>query len=147
MEASHPMELLSDIRHVAQRGFFLNSDCLSLPRSEAVEEALPCSHPLCLPVWSLDGRFIVDLEHVLKVSPPSTGSILHSHFRWAQSSGMGAVARLELGVSLHCSRGNVVCCPSSPSRVTSGPASEAPSPGLLPSSVRVVRVRGRSGSV
>ena len=147
MEASRPMELLGSIQHVAQRGFFLNSDRLSLPQSEAVKEALPHPRPLRLPVWSLDGMSIVDLEHMLKVSPPTAGLILHSHFCWAQVSGTGATARLELGVSLHCSRGNVVCCPSSPSGVTSGSASEAPSPGLLPSSVWVVRVRGRSGSV
>ena len=100
MEASCPVELLSDIRHVAQRGFFLNSDRLSLPRGEVVEEAFPRSCPLCLPVWSLDGMFIVDLEHMLKVPSPSTGSILSSHFCWVRASGMGAMAGLELGASL-----------------------------------------------
>ena len=147
MEASCPMELFGDIRHVAQRGFFLNSDRLSLPWSEVVKEALPCSCPLCLPIWSLDGMSIIDLKHMLKVSPPTTGSILCSHFCWARESRTGVMARLELGVSLHRSHGNVVCCPSSPPGAIGGPASEAPSPGLLPSSVWVVRLRGRSGSV
>ena len=119
MEASSSMELLSDVRHVAQRGFFLNSDRISLPRGEAVEEAFPHSHPLCLPVWSLDGMFIVDLEHVLKVSSPPAGSILHSHFCCAWASGMGVMARLELRVSLHCSQGSIGCYPSSPSGATS----------------------------
>ena len=73
------MELLGDIRHVVQRGFFFNSDRLSLPLGEVVEEAFPRSHPFCLPVWSLDGMFIVDLKHMLKVSSPPAGSILHSH--------------------------------------------------------------------
>ena len=76
------MELLSDIWHVAQRGFFLNSDCLSLPQGEVVEEAFPHSRPLCLPVWHLDGVFVVDLEHMLKVSSPPTGVILSSHPCW-----------------------------------------------------------------
>ena len=97
------MELLGNIQHVAQRGFFLNSDRLSLPRGEVVEEAFPHLRPLCLLVWSLDGVFIVDLEHVLKVSSPPAGAILSSHFCWIWASGMGGMAGLELGVSLHCS--------------------------------------------
>ena len=118
MEASSPMELLSDMRHVAQRGFFLNSDCLSLPWGEVVKEAFHRSHPLCLLVWSLDGVFIVDLEHMLKVSSPPTGMILSSHLCWIRASGMGMMARLELGVSLGHGRGHISCYPSSPSGVT-----------------------------
>ena len=49
MEASSPMELLGDIQHVAQRGFFLNSDRLSLPQGEVVEEALPSLAPTLPP--------------------------------------------------------------------------------------------------
>ena len=41
--------------------------------------------------------FIVDLEHVLKVSSPPAGLILCSHFCWARASGTGETAQLELG--------------------------------------------------
>ena len=141
------MELLGDIRHVAQRGFFLNSDRLSLLRGEVVEEVFPRSRPLCLPVWSLDGVPVVDLEHMLKVSSPPTGSILSSHLGWTGTSGMGMVAGLELRVSLGHSRGSICCYPSSPSGATGRSASEAPSPSLLPSSVRNGMVSGRGGSI
>ena len=144
VEASSLLELLGDMCHVVQRGLLLNSDCLSLPGSEVVEEAFPRLSPLCLLVWSLDGVPVVDLEHMLKVSSPSTGSILSSHLSW---SGMGTAAGLELRVSLGHSQVSIGCYPSSPSGVTGRPASEAPSPSLLPSSVWVGRVSGRSGSV
>ena len=143
-EASSLLKLLSDICHVVQRGLLLNSDRLSLPGSEVVEEAFPCLSPLCLPVWSLDGVPVVDLEHVLKVSSPSTGLILSSHLSWSR---MGTAAGLELRVSLGRSRGSIGCYPSSPSGVTGRSASEAPSPSLLPYPVRVGRVSSRSGSV
>ena len=96
-EASSPLKLLGDECHVVQRGLLLNSDCLSLPGSEVVEEAFPRLSPLCLSIWSLDGVPVVDLEHMLKVSSPSTGSVLSSHLGW---SGTGTVARLELRVWL-----------------------------------------------
>ena len=105
-EASSLLELLIDICHVVQRGLLLNSDCFGLPGSEVVEEAFPRPSPLCFPVWSLDGVPVVDLEHVLKVSSPSTGSILSSHLSW---SGMGTVAELELRVFRGCSRGSIGC--------------------------------------
>ena len=143
-EASSPLKLLGDECHVVQRGLLLNSDHLSLPGSEVVEEAFPCPSPLCLPIWSLDGVPVVDLEHVLKISSPSTGSILSSHLGW---SGTGTVARLELRVCLAPSRGGIGCYPPSPSGVTCQLAWEAPSPGLLSSLVLVDRVSGRSGSI
>ena len=142
--ASSLLELLGDICHVVQRDLLLNSYRLGLPGSEVVEEAFPCPNPLCFPAWSLDGVPVVDLEHVLKVSSPSTGSILSSHLGW---SGMGTAAGLEMRVSWGCSRGSIGCYPSSPSRATGRSASEAPSPSLLPSPVRVGRVSGRSGSI
>ena len=144
VEASSLLELLGDICHVVQRGLLLKSDRLSLPGSEVVEEAFPRLSPLCLPVWSLDGVPVVDLEHVLKVSYPSTGSILSSHLGW---SGTGTVAGLGMRVSWGHSQGSIGCYPSSPSGVTGQSASEAPSPSLLPSPVQVGRVSGRSGSV
>ena len=144
VEASSLLELLGDICHVVQRVLLLNSDHLSLPGSEVVEEAFPRLNPLCFPVWSLNGVLVVDLEHMLKVSSPSTGSILSSHLGW---SGMGMMAGLEMRVSQGRSRGSSGCYPSSPFRVTVRSASEAPSPSLLPSLVRVGRVSGRSGSV
>ena len=147
VEASSLLELLSDICHVVQRGLLLNSDRLRLPGSEVVEEAVPHPSPLCLPVWSLDGVPVVDLEHMLKVSSPPTGLILSSHLGWTGASGMGMVAGLELRVSLGHSRGSIGCYPSSPSRATGQSASEAPSLSLLPSSVWVGRVSGRSGSI
>ena len=143
-ETSSLLELLGDICHVAQRVLLLNSDRLGLPGSEVVEEAFPRLNPLCFPVWSLDGVPVVDLEHVLKVSSPSTGSILSSHLSW---SGMGTAAGLEMRVFRGCSRGSIGCYPLSPSGATGRSASEAPSPSLLPSPVRVGRVSGRSGSV
>ena len=143
-EASSPLKLLGDECHVVQRGLLLNSDRLSLPGSEVVEEAFPRPSPLCLPIWSLDGVPVVDLEYVLKVSSPSTGSILSSHLSW---SGMRTAARLELRVWLVPSRGGIGCCPSSLSGVTCRSAWEAPSPGLLSSSVLVDRVSGRGGSI
>ena len=79
MEDSSPLKLLSDIWHVVQRGLLFNSDRLSLPGSKVVEEAFPHPNPLCLYVWSLDGVPVVDLEHMLQVSSPSTGLILSSH--------------------------------------------------------------------
>ena len=115
VEASSPLKLLGNICHVVQRGLLLNSDHFSLPGSEVVKEAFPRPNPLCLPVWSLDGVPVVDLEHVLKVSSPFTGSILSSHLSW---SGPGMVARLELRVSLVPSQGSIGCYPSSPSGVT-----------------------------
>ena len=144
VEASSLLKLLGDICHVVQRGLLLNSNCLSLPGSEVVEEAFPHQSPLCLPVRSLDGVPVVDLEHVLKVPSPSTGLILSSHLSW---SGMGTAAGLGMRVSRGCSRGSIGCYPSSPSGVTGRSASEAPSPSLLPSPVRVGRVSGGSGSI
>ena len=114
-EASSLLELLGDIYHVVQRGLFLNSDHLSLPGSEVVEEAFPHPSPLCLPIRSLDGVPVVDLEHVLKVPSPSTGLILSSHLSW---SGMGTAAGLGMRVSQGCSRGSIGCYPSSPSGAT-----------------------------
>ena len=143
-EASSPLKLLGDECHVVQRGLLLNSDSLSLPGSEVVEEAFPHPSPLCLQIWSLDGVPVVDLEQVLKVSSPSTGSVLSSHLGW---SGMRTAARLELRVCLAPSRGGIGCYPSSLSGVTCRWAWEAPSPGLLSSSVLVDRVSGRSGSI
>ena len=143
-EASRPLKLLGDECHVVQRGLLLNSDRLSLPGSEVVEETFPCPSPLCLPIGSLDGVPVVDLEHVLKVSSPSTGSILSSHLGW---SGMGTAVRLELRVCLAPSRGGIGCCPSSPSGATCRSAWEALSPGLLSSSVLVDKVSRRGGSV
>ena len=115
VEASSLLELLGDICHVVQRVLLLNSDCLGLPGSEVVEEAFPRPNPLCFPVWSLDGVPVVDLEHVLKVSSPSTGSILSSHLGW---SGVGTTAGLEMRVSQGHSQGSIGCYPSSPSGVT-----------------------------
>ena len=46
--ASSLLELLGDICHVVQRGLLLNSNRLSLPGSEVVEEAFPRPSPLCL---------------------------------------------------------------------------------------------------
>ena len=143
-EASSPLKLLANECHVVQRGLLLNRDHLSLPGSEVVEQAFPHPSPLCLLIWSLDGVPVVDLEHVLKVSSPSAGSILSSHLCW---SGMGTAARLELRVWLVPSRGGIGCCPSSSSGATCRSAWEAPFPGLLSSSVLVDRVSGRGGSI
>ena len=143
-EASSLLELLGDICHVVQRVLLLNSDRLGLPGSEVVKEAFPCPNPLCFLVWSLDGVPVVDLEHVLKVSSPSTGSILSSHLGW---SGMGMTAGLEMRVSWGLSQGNSGCYPSSPSGAIGRSTSEALSPSLLPSPVRVGRVSSRSSSV
>ena len=118
MEASSPMELLSDIWHVVQRGFFLNSNCLSLLWGEVVEEAFPRSSPLCLPEGGLYCVFVVDLEHMLKVPSPPTAAIFGSHLCWIGVSGPGMMAGLGLGISLGSSRGSVGCHPSAPSGVT-----------------------------
>ena len=134
MEASSPLKLLGNECH----------DCLSLPGSEVVKEAFPRLSPLCLPIWSMDGVPVVHLEHMLKVSSPSTGSVLSSHLGW---SGMGTVARLELRACLVPSQGGNGCYPSSPSGATCQLAWEAPSPGLLSSTVLVGRVSRRSRSV
>ena len=112
------MELLGDIWHVVQRGFFLNSDHLSLPEGEVVEEAFPHSRQLCLPVGSLYCVFVVDLEQVLKVPSPPTATIFSSHLCWIGASGMGMMAGLELGVSLSHSQGSAGCHPLSPSGAT-----------------------------
>ena len=98
MEASSPMELLSDIWHVVQKGLFL-----SLPWGEVVEEEFPHSSPLCLPEGGLHCVFIVDLEHMLKVSSPPTAAIFGSHLCWIGASGPGMMAGLGLGISLDSS--------------------------------------------
>ena len=144
MEASSPLKLLGDIWHVDQRGLLFNSDHISLPGSEVVEEAFPHPNPLRLSVWSLDGVPVVDLEHVLQVSSPSTGSILSSHLSWSRP---GMMARLGLRVSLVPSHRSIGCYPSSPSGLPGRLASEAPSPSLLSSSIQVNRVSRRSGSI
>ena len=74
-EASSPMELLSDIWHVVQRGLLLNSDRLSLSWGQVVEEAFPHPSPLCLPKGGLHCVFVVDLEHMLKVPSPPTAAV------------------------------------------------------------------------
>ena len=118
VEASSLLELLGDIWHVVQRGLLLNSDHLSLPGSEVVEEAFPRPNPLSLPEGGLYGVFVVDLEHVLKVPLPPTAVVFHSHLCWTGASRLGMMAGLELGISLGSSRGSVSCHPSAPSGVT-----------------------------
>ena len=112
------MELLGNISHVIQRGFFLNSNCLSFPWGEVVEEAFPRSRPLCLPVGGLYCVSVVDLEHMLKIPSPPTAVIFGSHLCWTGASGPGMMARLGLGISLGSSRGSVSCHPLAPSGAT-----------------------------
>ena len=100
MEASSPMELLSDIWHVVQRGLLLNSDRLSLSWGEVVEEAFPCPSPLCLPKGDLHRMFVVDPEHMLKVPSPPTAVVFCHHLGWIRASRPGTMAGLELGISL-----------------------------------------------
>ena len=99
-EASSLLELLGDVRHVVQRGILLNSDRLSLPGSDVVEEAFPHPSPLSFPEGGLYGVFVVDLEHMLKVPSPPTAAVFRSHLRQTGASGLGMTARSGLGVSL-----------------------------------------------
>ena len=117
-EASSLLELLGDIWHVVQRGLLLNSNCLSLPGSEVVEEAFPHPSPLSLPEGGLYGVFVVDLEHMLKVPSPPTAAVFCSHLCQTGASRSGMMAGLGLGISLGSSRGSVSCHPSAPSGVT-----------------------------
>ena len=117
-EVSSFLELLGDIWHVVQRGLLLNSDHLSLPGSEVVEEAFPHPSPLSLPEGGLYGVFVVDLEHMLKVSSPPTAAVFCSHLCWTGASGPGTMAGLGLGISLGSTQGSVSCHPSAPSGVT-----------------------------
>ena len=117
-EASSPMELLSDIWHVVQRGLLLNSDCLSLSWGEVVEEVFPCPSPLCLPKGGLHRVFVVDLEHMLKVPSPPTAVVFCRHLGQIRASGPGTTAGLELGISLGGSQGSVGCHPSALSGAT-----------------------------
>ena len=100
VEASSLLELLSDIWHVVQRGILLNSNHLSLPGSEVVEEAFPRPSPLSLPEGGLYCVFVVDLEHMLKVPSPPTAAVFHSHLCQTGVPRPGMTARLGLGVSL-----------------------------------------------
>ena len=99
-EVSSLLELIGDVWHVVQRGILLNSDCLSLPGSDVVEEAFPHLSPLSFPEGGLYGVFVVDLEHMLKVPLPPTAAVFCSHLCWTGASGPGTTARLGLGVSL-----------------------------------------------
>ena len=99
-EASSLLELIGDVWHVVQRGILLNSDCLSLPGSDVVEEAFPHPSPLSFPEGGLYGVFVVDLEHMLKVPSPPTAAVFCSHLCWTGVSRPGTTARLGLGVSL-----------------------------------------------
>ena len=107
MEASSPMELLSDIWHVVQRGLLLNSNHLSLSWGEVVEEAFPSPSPLCLPKGGLHRVFVVDLEHMLKVPSPPTAAVFCCHLGQIRASRPGTMAGLELGISLGGSRGSI----------------------------------------
>ena len=118
MEASSPMELLSDIWHVVQRGLLLNNDRLSLFWGEVVEEAFPHSSPLCLPVGGLHCVFVVDLEHMLKVPLPPTAAVFGCHLCRIRVSGPGTMAELRWRVSLGDSRRSIGCHPSASSGVT-----------------------------
>ena len=100
VEASSLLELIGDIRHVVQRGILLNSDRLSLPGSEVVEEAFPHPSPLSLSEGGLYGVFVVDLEHMLKVPSPPTAAVFCSHLHRTGVSGLGMTAGLGLGISL-----------------------------------------------
>ena len=95
MKASSPMELLSDISHVVQRGLLLNSDHLSFSWGEVVEESFPRPSPLCLPKGGLYCVSVVDLEHMLKVPSPPTAAIFGSHLCWAGASGPGTMVGLD----------------------------------------------------
>ena len=117
-EASSPMELLSDIWHVVQRGLLLNSNCLSLSWGEVVEEAFPHPSPLCLPKGGLHCVFVVDLEHMRKVPSPPTAALFCHQLCWIGVSGPGMMARLRWHVSLGGSRRSVGCHPSASSRAT-----------------------------
>ena len=99
-EARSLLELIGDIRHVVQRGILLNSDRLSLPGSDVVEEAFPHPSPLSFPEGGLYGVFVVDLEHMLKVPSPPTAAVFHSHLCRTGVSGPGTTTSLGLGVSL-----------------------------------------------
>ena len=117
-EASSPMELLSDIWHVVQRGLFLNSDRLSLSWGEVVKEAFPRLSPLYLPKGGLHCVFVVDLEHMLKVPSPPTAVVFCHHLCQIGASGLGMMAVLRWRVSLGGSRRSVGCHLSASSGVT-----------------------------
>ena len=147
MEASSPMELLSDIWHVFQRGLFFNNKRLSLLWGEVVKEAFPRSSPLWLPERGLHCVFVVDLEHTLKVPSPSTAVVFCCHLGRVRASGPEMMTGLRLHVSPGDSRGSIGCHPLASSGVTDWSASDVPSPGLLPSAVGDGLVGCRSGSV
>ena len=117
-EASSPVELLSDIWHVVQRGLLLNSDRLSLSCGEVVEEAFPRSSPLCLPKGGLHCVFVVDLEHMLKVPSPPTAVVFGCHLCQIRASGLGTTAGLRWRVSLDDSRRSIGCHPLASSGAT-----------------------------
>ena len=118
VEASSPVELLSDIWHVVQRELLLNSDHLSLSWGEVVEEAIPHPSPLSLPKGGLHRVFVVDLEHMLKVPSPPTAAVFCHHLGRIRVSGPGMMAGLEFGISLGGSQGSICCHPSASSRAT-----------------------------
>ena len=76
MEAGSPIELLSNEGHVFQRGLFFDSQHFSLLWNEAVKEEFPDSHPFLLPERGLYTVLVIDLEHMLKVPPPSATVVL-----------------------------------------------------------------------
>ena len=118
MEAGSPMELLRDEGHVFQRGLFFNSECLGLLWDEVVKEEFPRLSPLQLPERGLHGVFVVDLEHMLKVPPPSTAVVFCCHHGRVGMSRLGTMAGLGMRVSLGGSKGSIGCHPSASSGVT-----------------------------
>ena len=75
MEACSSIELLGNEGHVLQRGLF-DSQRFGLLWDEAVKEEFPDSHPFRLPERGLHAVLVIDLEHMLKVPPPSATAVL-----------------------------------------------------------------------
>ena len=70
------MELLGNEGHVFQWGLFFDSQCLGLLWDEAVKEEFPDLSPFRFPERGLHAVLVIDLEHMLKVPPPSTTAVL-----------------------------------------------------------------------
>ena len=87
MEACSPMELLGNEGHVFQWGLFFDNQHLGLLWDKAVKEEFPNSSLFRLPERGLHGVFVIDLEHMLKVPPPSATVILQHHHGQVRVSG------------------------------------------------------------
>ena len=81
------MGLLGNEGHVFQWGLFFDKQCLHLLWDEAVKEEFPDPSPFYLSERGLHGVLVIDLEHMLKVPPPSTTVVLRCHHGRVRASG------------------------------------------------------------